>query len=164
MITVVNTSTERVEGINIRTTLGTLNTGYKLTVTLQYNSQEVTVDVLNLLVTDHQDASWCIKQCERLDEQLNRQASYSPGQILRLLKCGYQPLADLGFPVPPQKRLATDKEYQEFHERTGKAKMYLDNDLHQEWAIAYNAWIEEHSELAEDYRCNRQDETWLPVQ
>lgn len=162
-LTVANTEIVHIDGLEIDTSTGTLTDGYKLTITLGHADSETTVDALNLVRTADQNADWCVRQCQQLADRLARQAGYTPGQLLRLLKCGFQPFNELGVPTPPMRKPPTEKEYEEFHSRTGKAMMYLENDQYREWAIIYNAWIREHPGLAEDYGCQLQDENWVPV-
>lgn len=150
------------DDLTIETALATIKHGYSLAVTLQFDGQNITIETLNLLVTGDQTSDWCITQCERLAAKFT-QNSYTPGEIMRLLHCGHQPLVDLGIPVPPSKRFSARTEQVEYHERTGNAMIYLENELHREWAIAYNAWIKANPELAADYGCVIQDEDWVPV-
>lgn len=150
MIKVISAETNQID-VNIKTAVGTISTGYALTVTLQNGERRVTIDALNLLVTGEQNRHWCVDQCEQLKIRLMQQPTYSPGQIMRLLKCGYQPIADLGFPTPPQQHYAARTEYRKF------------NDLYGKWATAYNAWIDIHPELASDYGCSKQDPNWKPI-
>jgi hypothetical protein len=150
--------------LNIKLATGAvLNHGYSLAVTLGYNDQATVVSALNLLVTADQSAAWCISQCERLAAELAQQDYYTPGQIVRILHCGFRSIASLGIPVPPVREHTTARELKEFHERTDKPMIYQENEAWHKYAVAFNAWIKEYPALAEDYECTPADENWVPV-
>jgi hypothetical protein len=151
--------------LNIRTAMGTITLGYLLRMHLKNggNGSEVTTDACNLCVTGEQSPQWCMDQCNRLAGELAEKEHFTPGEIMRFLHCGYGPLAELGVPVPPQKHDATMAEMREFHARTGRGMVYIENDLYREWAVAYNQWIGDHVDEALDFGCMFQDKNWIPV-
>jgi len=94
------------------------------------------------------------------------QPDFTPGELIRAVGSWglrYKPLSELGIPTPPRKKGATEKEMLNYAQKTGRGGIYLENELYQNWAGAYNQWIKEHPDLAADYGLDFQDETWLPV-
>lgn len=152
------------EVIPIKVTIKGFPLGYSLRVTLRHAGKTVTVDAVNVLVTEQQSEDWCRQQCKNLQDVLTSAPYHTPGEIIRIIGgLGYQALAALDIPVPPQRTNATEEEKLHYAQRTGKGGIYLANELYQNWVRAYNQWIEEYSDLAMDYGLTPQNETCLPV-
>ena len=139
-----------------------IKSGYQTIVVLELDGKQVEVEAINALVYGVQDAK---KICESKKNKLLQIKSGTPGEIRQACPglSSRNALIELGIPVPPMQRSATNEEMVEFRRRTGKAYIYLQNEIYAEWAKEYNRWIIDNLDLAADYGCRLQNENYRPV-
>jgi hypothetical protein len=135
--------------------------GVGVRITLRYGERVAVDESAPIAVTREQPKHWCQEYCQQTIAKLPR--SMTPGEAVRDHGIHYETLANLGIPTPPQRRFVGERAMLEYHARTGRPGIYIENELYREHARQVNAWIAAHPNLAADYGVQVMDANYQPL-